>query len=81
MVILCLAASCPSHFTFSLVTLCKMYFPATFAITFSLPVFTLKSPSNIRMSYLRAFHILDLIDHKTHLLLCQCYLRLVHMLI
>ena len=55
MIILCLAASCPSHFPFSLVTSCKVYFPATVAMKFSPPIFALKSPNNIGMSYLRAF--------------------------
>jgi len=81
MIILNMAASCPNRFPFSIVTSCKVYFPATVAIKFSLPIFVLKSPNNIRMSYLRVFHIFDLIDHKTCLLLCQCYLWLVHMLI
>jgi len=46
-----------------------VYFPASVATKFSLPIFALKSSNNIGMSYLQAFHILDLLDHKTHLLL------------
>ena len=81
MIILCLAANCLCRFRLLLVTSCKMYFPATVSIKFSVPIFALKSPNSIRMSYFGPFHILDLIGHKTHPLLCQGYPQLVHMLI
>jgi hypothetical protein len=47
----------------------KVYFSVTVAMKYSLPIFALKSPNNIRMSYLQAFHILQLLyfpAYKTH---------------
>jgi hypothetical protein len=81
-IMLCLAASCASRSPFLLVTLFKVYFPATVAMKFSLLIFALKSPKKIKgYHYCGPFHIRDSVDHKTHPLLHQGYPQLVHMLI